>query len=373
MTGVDARELKLRIQGGFSSGELRRLLESLGAPHGDLPDDRAVLANHVVRVGEKSLGLNELVRRLKHEKPLYEWPEVEEDDTKWASPRSAAVPDLLAEPEAETAGPTLVELELPKPEAPIAPPTEAAPPSSVRHEDAPVSRAPASRVGPASTGAGAPSARGNLLVFEPESSARPEDTKPRGHDPRILIAALGLMVVLAAIAFGAGLAWRGSPSAAASSSADATPAPRSSGLAGRAADQLDKRLANVAGFCDLDLSEAPSRAVLEVAQRGCGTAEQERLRRQERAKLDAERPRPSYLDEPTDQPEEPSEPVPVRTPGTRPAQPAGNRCLNDCQRVRSECVDSCGPEPTDASGYDKYQACTGKCLTGDSRCRLACN
>jgi hypothetical protein len=245
--------------------------------------------------------------------------------------------------------------------APVAP-TVAEPPASA---PAPASRRSPSDAPPVST------ARPNPMVFRPPERDDAGE-KPRGLDPKILVAALGLTVVLAAIAFGAGLLWRrGGSETAAASSAPNAPAPRSSGLAGHAADELEARIVNVAALCDLGLDEGPSKSVFESAQRGCGTVEQERLRRKQRAALDAERPQHRMPDPPPEATED--EPTPVRTPKSSGGGPPANRCMTACQRSRSDCESSCGPEPKDASGYDKWQACSGRCLTDDARCRVACN
>jgi len=46
--------------------------------------------------------------------------------------------------------------------------------------------------------------------------------------------------------------------------------------------------------------------------------------------------------------------------------------MKNCMRVQEECVQACGPEPKDASQYDAFLGCTGKCIKSSSRCRTSC-
>ena len=377
MTAIDARELKLRIVGSFSLTELRRLLDSVGVLHADVADDKTALATLLLKAGTSSIGMGELIRRLKAEKPLYEWPSIDDSDERWASPARIdrlELPDLSdaptrvePTPASGHGAPALTMDDAPESENPKSENPESE--NTTKVEAPPVSRRSASDAPPASS---APSsAKVNPLIFAPLDARPSGESKGRGIDPKILVVALGLAVALAIVAFGAGLLWRrGGPDTAGVASASAAPAPRSSGIAGHAADELDVRIVNVAALCDLGLEEGASRAVFEAAQRGCGTVEQERLRRKQRAALDAARPIHRMPDPPPEV--EDDRPQPIQTPKA-PGPPVASRCMTSCQRARTDCESSCGPEPKDATDYDKWQACSGGCLTNDARCRVACN
>src|SRR5688500_4609090 len=100
MTADATSELRLRLQAALSLSEMRRLLTSWGADPAEVEGDAATLAHRVVRLGDKSFGRAELVRRLRAEKPLVEWPDVAEDDAaKWAGEPTLLELDVPPRPE----------------------------------------------------------------------------------------------------------------------------------------------------------------------------------------------------------------------------------------------------------------------------------
>jgi hypothetical protein len=383
--GFDPREVRLRVQTAFSAGEMRGLLERWGLGTDGLSDDRTALANAVVKRGSQSLGVSELLRRLKSERPLLEWPEPAGEDAQWAGPMSGAVSQR--EPEAP-----LPELSLLTPIAPDAhgrpTPTVAMDAAQIAetvvvdvpssHADAPP---PSMRTAPSSMrfgDAGAPPPPSDSLFSSGGNDRAPAK---QGIDPRIFIGVIGGMVVLAGIAFAAGFVFRRPTSGAASSSGPKiAAAPRSTGVAGRAANAFDKSLLQVATLCDLDVSGAPTREIFSISQEGCGTVEQERIRRREQQLLEKERKEHGLPPLPTNEPDDDPTPTaraprdlgrPQTDPGGSGGAPKGG-CLANCNRVASECSNECGPEPNDSSLYGKYQQCTGRCLGDESRCRLNC-
>lgn len=364
-------DLRFRVQTSFSSAELRKLLGDWGAPTSELEADVATLAHQVVRIGGKRFGAGELLRRLKLEKPLVEWPDIPEDDPRWAGPISLPTPPP---PEVAAADPTHVapdagevrvapaEAAAPAPEAappPPEPPSVEAPPASLRQP-------PSSRVGG--------------FRLEPEPPA------PRaGVDPRILYGAVAGMVLLAALAFGAGLLWRRGPSTSPPSATAEGPA-RGAGPAGRAADLFDASLVRVADACQIDVAGTPNNEVFQLALEACGRDEVDKLRRRREREL-AERVRPQPDDEPRRPPQllPDDDPAPSAQPSatqrprevdpapkSAPLPAAKSSCTTSCNRVRAECSSGCGAEPSDASRYDAWQTCASKCVAAESRCRLGC-
>ena len=396
-------DLRLRVEASFSASELRDLARKWGLPPEPgwekSPSD---FARGLLKDAERTFGLHELVRRLRVEKPVVEWPEVVSTDAeKWGPPSVTAVglgpgatlsdgalpavavdPTLVGEttvvgaPEGmervaaasvrpEPAG-VLGHLELP---------VEGPPPSSVGvavlssveevapaslpapHSTAPSSRVPSS-VSPASAPASvAPSSRFPGTVV-------PEPPKPRSSvDTRILFIVAGAMVGLAALAFGAGLLWSRSPRDPSPSAPKAASNPN--GLAGRAASVLDAALLGVADKCEIDVGGAPSVDILVSAQEGCGHGVRESRRRA----LSQGSPEPG-LGRPRPQPEDSDDRRPIRTPSQ--SGPGKPRCITSCASGKSSCMSECGPEPGDASKFDVWQACSGRCLASESRCRLGC-
>jgi hypothetical protein len=369
LDAFDPTDLRLRIQAGLSSPEMRRLLNNWGATSEEAAaKDASALAHYVVRVGAKQFGPAELIRRLSLEKPLVEWPDVPEaPDSRWAGPMSVpgptpAPPEVsaaLADPIAGPDGDTIVD-------APEPPPPSVAAPSSRAPQSMPQS-----------------SARGsNALVFQDATSMRAPAVR-NGVDVRIVIAIGVGMLAIAGAAFAAGLVWR-RPEApatpAASAPVEEVKEARASGVAGRAATMFEARLLGVAEACGLAVNGDPSREVLELAQEACGRDEVERQRRVRdraatRSVIDADPSDPIEPLPPDDRPAKPvREPRTIARDPTPPkaVTPSRPSCSTACARVRAECSEACGAEPGDASQYDRYQACTGRCVTQETRCRQSC-
>ncbi len=375
MAAFDPTDLRLRVQAGMSGPELRRLLTGWGATPDELAaSDASTLAHHVVRVGAKRFGPAELIRRLSVEKPLVEWPELPEAEERWAGPVS--LPGLTPPPAAAAASEdTVVDRPLPP-----------RPADEVEHAeaDAPSASTPASTgsSAPSASNGGPASARGELFYLTPPA----QDGARRGVDPRLVIAGLAGLSLLVVLAFVAGLLWRRppeTPAPLASTSADAAdpvPAARRPGLAGRAADVIDQRLLQVAEACALSVNGVPTREVFELAQEACGRDEVEKRRRarEREAALglrsyDADTTPRAPLPLPVDDEPPPPPRRPDRGPApTKPTKAEPPSCKQACGRVRSECAEACGPEPTDASQYDRYQSCNGRCIVRETRCRGSC-
>lgn len=354
---VDTNELSLRVQGAFSAGEMRGLLQRWGLGGESTPSDAARLSRELVRAGQKRFGLAELVRRLRTERPLVEWPEVNDADARFA-PRATEVPDLGAAPAdvepAPGVAPTVVDLGPSSSEG--APPGEgtAASEGAAGPRSAQAGRA---ELEPKTTEPRRP------LVFEPSEAGREPS---RGLDPKLVVAGLGLVVVLAGIAFAAGVAYTGRASGPPSAGGEAArPAP--SGPAAKAAALLSGGLEGVARLCAIDPEARLSHSVFVLAREDCGDPRSR-----------ARRPRPNpRIPELPPEPERPgAEPEPTPEPPrptNTPLPPARNSCVTACQRVRQDCNGACGAEPSEASLYDAYNACKGRCLSAESRCRLSCN
>jgi len=366
---------------------MRRLLQSWGASADEAAaSDPSALAHYLTRVGAKQFGPAELIRRLALEKPLVEWPEVpEEPDSRWAGPMSIPGP-TPAPPEVsaviEEAAVSRSELPAPEPEADVdASPPSRAPLSRAPLSGAPVSRAPVSRAPVSQPVSSVPKSTG--LIFADATTLRGQQPR-QGLDPRLLVVVAAGMIVLTGLAFAAGLVWRSSddaPLASTSAPELLAPTPRSNGVAGKAANMFEARLLGVAEACGLSVSGEPSREVLELAQEACGRDEVERQRRTRdrtpsRRVIDDEdndplAPLPPERAQPSRSVPEPrtivQDPKPPKA--TAPAKPS---CSTACARVRAECAEACGVEPSDASQYDRFQACSGRCVTQETRCRQSC-
>ncbi len=350
---ASTRELRLLVQTSFSTGELRRLLQTWGAEAEELDGDATTLAHRLVRLGEKRFGTSEMTRRLRAEKPLLEWPEENAGSDRWAGPAPGIDVD---ETVVETPAVPETVLELTPPPAPTQ--IEQEPPQSAP----PVSKTP-------------PRSTANPMVFLEPEALRQKPAR-QGIDPKWVAIAGGGILAVVGLAFVAGLAWR---------TADAPPEPTAgapgptSVLGTRAAAFFDKSLLSVAQLCELDVEGAPTVEVLGVAQEACGPPKPGAARR-ERPELDYE---PSDRREPRDPRTDPGrpEPRPDAPPRTEKKAAAGGdaaggggrgACTKTCMRVQDECIGACGKEPKDASLYDKYQACTSKCYTSSARCRTSC-
>ncbi|NUO52948.1 MAG: hypothetical protein HOV80_29225, partial [Polyangiaceae bacterium] len=334
---ANTRELRLRVQSGFSAGEIRRLLEAWGAAPEELEGDVGTLAHHLVRIGDKRFGVPEMARRFRAEKPLLEWPEEDWGSDKWAGKGPGI--------DVET---TIVDVPVPPEKTVIeAVPEEAAPPA----EEPESIKAPESVKAPPP-----PSTKNPMIFLEPEAMrAKPAR---QGIDPKWLAIGGGALVVVVGLAFVAGLAWRRDDAAP-----EAAPQAKPDGptlMGARAAGFLDQSLLSVAALCELDVDGAPTREVLIVAQESCGPQKPGPSRR-----------RPELGDEPAPRPDEPTrvrpraapEPEPKRNDNPAPAPAAGGgkgSCTKSCMRVQDECLGACGDEPKDAKLYDAFQQCTSK-------------
>ncbi|MBL9024518.1 MAG: hypothetical protein JNL21_20145 [Myxococcales bacterium] len=361
---ASTRELGLRVQAAFSVGEIRRLLEAWGATPEELDGDGGMLAHRLASLGMKRFGIGEMTRRLRTEKPLIEWPDEDAGSERWAGRRAAIDPEQTlvdAAPEgAKAVPPTLPDLDLALPETTEPGDEPRPPPAEATESAAPAPPVASERVAPP------PPSKNPMIFLEPEAMR----AKPEGGAGLRTLALGGVgLIVLTALAFGAGLAWnRGSPGAQAATA----PEEPGSVLAQRAAAGLDERLRSVASLCELEVTGQPSREVLGVAQELCGQDDAKAPRRRSRRpELDVE-PRPPR-DEPVDLRPTRPRPTPVASPEPPREQPTGRgSCTKACMRVQEECVAACGPEPSNASLYDGYLACSGKCITASSRCRTSC-
>ncbi|NUP09389.1 MAG: hypothetical protein HOW73_25325 [Polyangiaceae bacterium] len=420
MSGFDVQDLRFRVQSSFSLPELRRLLVGWGADPEETAGDTSTLARAVVKLGMQRFGANELIHKLKAEKPLTEWPDpTEGDDERWA-PRSGPIstaavddvgeatvvdnPPVMLEPPGIA---TLVGLSpaddvftkatvVPPPQpAPIAatlvdaplPPPPAAPTLLDAPRPPPPVELPPPSVKPASTRVAPPS---NPLVFlEPEMLRRRQERETRRW---LVLGIAGGVVALLAIAFGAGMLLRRDDMTA-SNELSRSGSPRTDGPAGRAANVLDESLRRVADACALDVDGNPTRSIFALSQEACGRDEADRLARAEQREreralygndaVDPNRfaPVPPVPDEdrlpPTARPtaDKRAKPPADTTPRAQPEpklQPGGGNCMTKCQKTRGECDRSCGPEPKDASLYDAYMNCSGRCVSAESKCRRGC-
>jgi hypothetical protein len=388
-TTQEIAELRLRVEGSFTGTELRQLAQKWGlVPEPTWDRSPTHLVRGLVAQADRMFGSAELVRRLRAERPLVEWPDFESDEAaKWGprAPVSPAVSEeatLVGAPPEAAPDPTLAdlgELELPEADATVVedegrePPValEPGPPPSAR-ADAPVpsqraaAPSPAPDAGPPSSAARPPTSRAPFPgTFQDAGASSPRARE--GIDPKVLVVVAGLMLALAVVAFGAGLFWsRRGPSTEAPK---AGAAPRPNAVASRASSVLDAALLGVATRCEVDVDGAPGAEILATAQEGCGRATREAKRRalNDRATpapLDPSLPRPRA--DANDDDRRPSRPS---TGGGAPERPT---CLSRCAGVKGDCMSACGEEPSDASKFDVWQACSGRCLASESRCRLSC-
>lgn len=382
-------ELRRRIQGSFSLGELR----SLGAALGLSPDpswDRGADATvrDVVRRALESPGLLGLVEQLRRDRPLVEWddlvPPARGGDTEIAE----ALPDLETQP-------TVVEapvFDLTPPPMPVLLELGDVPPAGrplAAQEVEATSAAPAAlgaALTPAMTGASpmvaTPAEPGSLASGEPAPPSRAappsasgpasaswplqnlsaaSDPPKRGLEPRLVAITAACLALAVVVAFVAGIVWsRQQPVA------DGGPGTRSEGLAGHAATAMESALIDVARGCGLEVPKVLGRDVLRVAQAGCG-----------HPVTVAGRPPPGFDPNAVDPPKLDGGPATVR----RPAPPSGGAvtpkapsdgCRDECKSERNACKSACGDEPRDASDYEAWQGCNGKCLAAESKCRQGC-
>lgn len=391
-SALDIGELRLRVEGSFTGTELRQLASKWGLvaePAWDRsPSD---LVRGLLKQADRMFGTAELVRRLRVEKPLVEWPDVDTADAEKWGPKSVTQlgigPGGDDEATVVTSGPPSTGLgggeapDLGALELPESAGDGSAPPSDGSAAAATIAGDPGGAPQPTLDGAPAPSepAPGSASAQGPASARRPATAAPfpgtaspapekarEGVDPKILVAVAGLMFGLAVVAFGAGLLW--SRRASAPEGPKAAAAARPNAVAVRAVGVFESALLSVATRCEVDVDGPPTSEILAAAQEGCGRATRDARRR---ALNDASAPLP--LDPARPRPREPKDaddPRPVRAPTAgAPQRPS---CLSGCAGIKSSCMDNCGPEPGDASKFDVWQACSGRCLASESRCRLSC-
>jgi hypothetical protein len=360
----DPTDLRFRVRSAFTGAELRRLLVGLGESEESLGAlGTTELAHQVVRVGGKQLGPRELLLRLRAEKPLFEWPVLDDHDERWAGPMS-----LRMDPAAPSVAAP----------APVALVEEAS--------DTLVMEAPSAADDALLGGeAGAPpevAGDSSHLPVEPSPSpgssrfVTSEPAPPRSPRWLAFAAVAGLVVGLAGIAFGVG-AWVGrAPEGTPGASVPTVKrAPRTNTPAGRASTLFEKALTAVGLVCDVNVDGILSVEILEMSLEACGRDEVDKLRRQRERdaledRLDDARPRgPGPA--PTSTPARPRGGAPAdRT--SAPGTPARPSCRQGCAASRSACQADCGKEPSDAARYAPYQTCISHCVADESRCRLGC-
>lgn len=273
-------------------------------------------------------------------------------------------------------------------------------PASQAAPSAPASAPVSQRSAAAPPSSKQPHSRGLIFSdFEAMRAATSPARQPSGVSYRTLAIAGGLVLLLGLLAFGGGLLWqarRGSRIIAAPSIPDRVNAEgRGRGPAGRAADLIDTSLLRVADLCGLTVTGTPSTEIFALSQAACSREEVQREQRSEERKRarralgiddpDFDPTPPARtpaddIDDALDEPPPPRRPAPRPTPNDDPAPVRRNpatvqappSCTAKCQSARSDCDASCGREPADASLYDRFQACTGACISQETRCRRAC-
>ncbi|WP_437670888.1 hypothetical protein [Sorangium sp. So ce131] len=352
-TARDAAEIRGRIAACFSLIELRRFADELGVT--GVSWDRGIkeATHELVRRFEQRGELWSLVAHLRDARPLVEWPDM----------RTVPPPSSIAHTAADIPRPAplpkLTPIPVPTPAeiATLAPPI----PPTTRTPVTPASPFAAAPV----VGAGAPAARAPGAA-----RARAPATAARRIDPRLLLAALGLVVASLVVAFLMGRASSdpADPAAVAAPSSDAPPAPalRPEGLATRVVAAVDRRIESVARVCEIP--PGPADEVMRRAFERCGPALPPPSQRAAAGgSRDAAEAAPAGQD--------------VRPPPPSAAEPrapeaggkAGAGCLGACERRHRACrATQCGREPTQGSQYQRYQSCLSDCLEQASKCRLGC-
>jgi hypothetical protein len=328
-TGAQHRgELRLRIEGAFSAAQLCELADKWNLERDPRWERSAADAAHgFMKVAERRLGLLELVRRLKLERPLYEWPDLDEAAlAEWGPPPSVPATTIAGPGNADTV---------------VAPPPDAAAaPAAPMRNDAPF-----------------------------PGTFTPRTAESKGIDPKVLLVVAGVMLLVVLVAFGAGLAWsKRSERLAASNSAS----PASSGPAHVASQIFDDALVEVADRCDMSIEGPATKDVLTAAQVLCGGGGGTKRPAKSHEPYIGPDFGPTDANAAAKRTATPAHDAPP-PPAAEPRAPAKSNCLTRCASDHSSCVSGCGPEPSDATKYDSWQSCSSRCLTSESRCRLSCH
>jgi hypothetical protein len=337
-------ELRLRMEAAFSAPQLRELATRWGLEMSAGWDRSTADAAHgLLREAEKRFGLLDVVRRLKRERPLVEWPDVDDAAlAEWGPPSSHAA-SALAKEDA-----TLV---------------DAAPPTAEAPEDASI-EAPVSKKAP-------PSAP--LAPFP--GTVVPAPPRQPGIDPKILIGVAAAMLLVTGLAFGAGILLSNRKEAAKTASSS-TEGPRRPGPARMAAAIFESALGEVAERCEVEVDGPLTRDVLEFVQKDCGPASKagEPTKRHSTTHRASDTSTASDFDQPPPTKKQPkqTDPDDPRPPPLPVPKSPSTGCMNGCKSQRDGCVNACGGEPGDASQYDAWQSCKSRCFSSESRCRMSC-
>jgi hypothetical protein len=338
-------ELRRRIQGSFSPGELRALGAALGLDKAEAWDRGAdATTRDIVRRALEAPGLEALVEQLRRDRPLVEWsdllPPARGGDTVVDDVDPGARPTPVAPPPA---------LEPTRP-----PPGSSGEPGPPPHQGEAAPRAQ----GPDGPAAPPPASwpMANLAAASPEPR--------RGVDPHLFAITAACIALAVVVAFAGGVVFSRRGAAPEGAGAGV----RADGVAGRAADALDAALVEVARGCGMPAPEAPTRAVLRAAQEQCGHP------------VAASGRPPVGIDPSTIEPPElevapegrlPPAPGDARR-GPRTPAPPKDLCRAGCTAEHRTCKGACGSEPRDASDYAGWQSCQARCLEDESRCRSHC-
>lgn len=361
--GVNRGELRTLVQGAFSAAKIVEMGTAWGLePSPEWARSATEAAHGLVRDGEKKLGIQECIRRLRVAEPLIEWPDVDEAASSQWGPPSARAPASSPGVDPET--------------------TVVATPEAIRAAGSapPAATVPGAPVGPSAEGAGEAPVESKAtprVVMAPFPGTEAAEPRRNGIDPRIVLAIGGVVLAIAVIAFAAGLLWsRGSSRPESTVAASPTSSARL-GPALLAAGILENHVLDVASRCSVPSNAGSSREVLELAILLCDRKAP--VLDEEAVDTFAQR-KPSDATEdipdPDDAEPRSTRPKTPRDPGgqaPRPAPATGGGCLSKCKTYKSSCMSQCGSEPADASKYDEYAGCTSKCVSAESRCRLACH
>jgi hypothetical protein len=351
---VAIAELRRRMQGSFSPGELKDLGSSIGlAPTEAWEKGPESAIRDIVRRAHDGPGLAVLLERLKVDRPLVEWPEPPSLRAGLVAPAPSA-PASPGEAIPDLDGPTIAD--------PFVPPADLTPPPlpAAGAATAPTTDAPLEAPPPASVGAPPPPSSASPPAASWPMQNLPAPEKKGGLDPRILAVSIAFVALAVVVAFVGGIVFsrRTAPAVIAGTT-------RTETLAGHAANVMDGAIVEVARGCGLVVEGTPDRSVLKRAQTTCGHPVAAAGRPP--AGYDPADIEPPKLDVAPPSPR----PKPITGP-SEPAAPPTDLCRAGCKTERRTCMTTCGPEPRDASDFDSFQQCQSKCLGGESSCRQRC-